>query len=307
MPIEQQEEVYILLFHAPQEVAGLMKLLYTLLGLVVLASAARADSVTTIQLLNRPAEEVIPIVEPMLGSNDAISGQGFNIFLRSSPATLARIRSIIEVLDIPARVLQISVFQGSNRDLGTLGISGNIRIEGGDASIDVGSKESDKVDAGGNITFSTDNSSGSISGISTQSRLNDSPVHQVRVTEGNEAYMETGEQIPYFFGGSRIGRRGGVGGVEFKDVMTGFYVLPRIHGDNVTLQVSPFRNAQTNASGINIETQSANTTITGRIGQWLLLGGATEQVERVQRGTGSYAATRSGSSTGIWIKADLVE
>ncbi len=38
-----------------------MKLLYTLLGLkLLLASAVQADSITTIQLRNRPADEVIP-------------------------------------------------------------------------------------------------------------------------------------------------------------------------------------------------------------------------------------------------------
>lgn len=284
-----------------------MKMLCTWFSLLILASSVHADSMTTIQLQNRPAEEVIPIVEPLLGSNDVITGQGYSIFLRSSPQTLARVRSIIDALDIPARVLQVSVFQGSNRDVSTLGISGNLQIERGDAAVGIGSQGGDADDAGGNITFSTDDASGSVSGISTQSRLSGGPVHQVRVTEGSEAYIETGQQIPYFFGGSRVRHRGGVGGVEFKNVTTGFYVLPRIHGENVTLQVSPFSNSRTNASGRNIETQSANTTITGRIGEWLLIGGATEQIRRVDRSTGSRAATESDTSSSIWIRADLVE
>lgn len=284
-----------------------MKLLYTLLGLVILVSAAQADSITTIQLLNRPAEEVIPIVEPMLGRDDAITGQGFKIFLRTSPETLARVKNIIEALDTPARMLQISVFQGSNRDLSKLGISGNIEIDSGDASVSIGSERSNNGDAGGSVTYSTDDSSGSINSISTHERLKDNPVHQVRVTEGTEAFIETGEQIPYFFSSNWIIPRGVVGGVEYKDVITGFYVLPRIHGDNVTLQVSPFRNSQTNASGVNIETQSANTTISGRIGEWLLIGGATEQIKRTRSGTGSYIATQGGANESIWIKAVLVQ
>lgn len=284
-----------------------MKRLCIWLGLVILASAVHADSMTTIQLQSRSAEEVIPIVTPMLGSDDVITGQGYNIFLRSSPQTLARVRSMIEALDIPARVLQVSVFQGSSRDVSTLGISGTLQVERGNASVDIGSKSGNADDAGGNVTFSTDNASGSVSGISTRSRLSGSPVHQVRVTEGNEAYIETGEQIPYFFGGSRVHHRGGVAGVEFRNVTTGFYVLPRIHGENVTLQVSPFSNSRTSASGLNIETQSANTTITGRIGEWLLIGGATEQIKRVDRSTGSRVATQGGTSSSIWIRADLIE
>jgi type II secretory pathway component GspD/PulD (secretin) len=129
----------------------------------------------------------------------------------------------------------------------------------------------------------------------------------VRVSEGNQAYIETGEQIPYFSGAYWTAPRTTSGGIDYKDVMTGFYVLPRIQGENVMLQVSPFKNSMRNASGGSIETQSASTTITGRIGQWLLIGGSTEEVSRRQSGTGSYTSTQSRNDQSIWIKADLVQ
>ena len=439
-----------------------MKRLSKLLGLMLLVSTAQADSISTIQLQHRPAEEVIPIVEPMLGADDAISGQGFKIFLRSSPATLARVRDMIDVLDTPAKILQISVFQGSDRDLAELGVSDNVHIERGDASVDIGSEKdknddaggsitysttdgsasingfrsfvcepfqpyncstarreevipivepknespgggcikrdigsgpsrfswssgssryralrpverqlstlarvrdikdrrsghackdtsqisvfqgsdrdlaelgvSDNVhiergdasvdrqrqcigsekdkndDAGGSITYSTTDGSASINGISTHKSLRDNPIHQVRVTEGTEAHIETGERIPYFYGAAWKGRRGfAAGSIEYKDALTGFYVLPRIRGDNVTLEVSPFKSSRSNTGGDNIDTQSASTTITGRVGEWLLIGGVTEQLERTQSATGTTIATQSRGNTGIWIKADLVQ
>ncbi len=277
------------------------------LAAVLLASAVQADSIATIQLQNRPAEEVIPIVEPMLGAGDAITGQGFKIFLRSSPETLVRVRNMIDVLDTPARMLQVSVFQGSERDLGELGISANISIESGDASVDIGNGGDNEDRTGGSITYGTTGESASISGISTQKSLRDNPIHQVRVTEGSEAYIETGEQIPYFYGAGWTGRRGFAGAIEYKDAITGFYVLPRIRGDNVMLEVSPFRNTRSKTGGDNIETQSANTTITGRVGEWLLIGGVTEQLERSQSTTGTTVATQSREDTSIWIRADLVQ
>jgi len=284
-----------------------MKRLFKLLGLVLLVSAVQADSISTIQLKNRPAEEVIPIVEPMLGADDAISGQGFKIFLRSSPETLARVRNMVDVLDTPAKTLQVSVFQGSDRDLGELGISANIHIESGDASVDVGNERDNNDDAGGSVTYGTAKGSASINGISTQKSLRDNPIHQVRVTEGTEAYIETGERIPYFHGAAWKGRRGFAGAIEYKDALTGFYVLPRIRGDNVILEVSPFKSSQSSTGGRNIDTQSASTTITGRVGEWLLIGGVTEQLERAQSATGTTFATQSRADTGIWIKADLVQ
>ena len=266
-----------------------MRTLLKPLGLLLLVSAAQADSVSVIELQHRPAEEVIPIVQPMLAPSDAITGTGFKLFLQSSPQTAARVRSMIEMLDTPARIMQVSVFQGSESSLREIAASARLRVESGATS------------------YGTTGGSVSVDGISTQESLRQNPLHQVRVAEGNEAYIETGERIPYFYGAAFAGRRAVAGAVEFQNVVTGFYVLPRIRGDNVFLEVSPFSSSSSNNSGGNIETQAASTTISGSLGEWLLIGGVTEQVERSETGIGSTYATRGKDATGIWIKADLVE
>jgi hypothetical protein len=46
--------------------------------------------------------------------------------------------------------------------------------------------------------------------------------------------------------------------------------------------------------------------LTGRIGEWLLIGGVTEQLKRAQSGTGTSVSTRSRNNESIWIKADLI-
>lgn len=176
-----------------------MKLFFSLVGLMLLASTVQADSVNTIQLRNRPAAEIIPIVKPILGADEAITGQGFKIFLRSSAATLAEIKGMIETLDSAAKILQISVFQGNTRGLKALGLSGNIRVESDGARVGVGTNRNSGGDGGASIKYGTGNASGDISGSSTRIRLEDSPIHQLRVTEGSEAYIETGAQIPFFF------------------------------------------------------------------------------------------------------------
>ncbi len=279
-----------------------MKLIYKLLPILFL-SAVYADSISTIQLRNRPAVEVIPIVKPMLGPTDAISGQGFKIFLRASAETLSQVEAMIEALDLAPQNLQISVFQGSTRGLRELGLGGNIRIESGDSSVEIGSGSSGS--SGGSITYSNNGVSGSVEGTSTRKRLQNNPIHQIRVSAGSAAYIETGSQIPYFSGAGWGLPRGTTGGIEYKDVVTGFYVLPRIQGDRVTLQVSPFKNSLYGDSG-GIETQSASTTVTGRIGEWLLIGGVSEQLKRAQSGSGSQISTQSRRNESIWIKADLV-
>ena len=284
-----------------------MRFVLLLLGLALLVGAVQADSITTIQLRNRPAAEVMPVIKPMLGADDAISGQGFKIFLRASPQTLAQVKDMIAALDVASKVLQISVFQGSTRGLRELGFDANIQIKRGDASVGIGAGGNNDGNAAGSITYGTSSGSGSVSGTSTQKRLQNNPIHQVRVTEGRDAYIETGQQIPYFSGSNWITPKGFGGGIEYKDVVSGFYVLPRIHGDNVTLTISPFKNSPSDTGGGNISTQYASTTVTGRIGDWLLIGGVTEQLRRAQSGSGSRISTQSRSNQSIWIKADLVQ
>lgn len=285
-----------------QETAYPMKLLYTLLGLALLASPVRADSITAIQLYNRPAEEVIPIIEPMLGAGDVLTGRGFKLFLRSTPATLAEVREIIDVLDKAAKILQISVFQGSQQDLRALAIGGNMQFESGDASGSIGINRNKGA---GSINYNTRNTSASINATSTSGRMENHPLHRLRITEGSAGYIETGEQIPYFSGGGGVGSRQPAGNIEYRNVPTGFYVLPRIHGDNVTLQISAFKNSLTKSRTGNIASQQASTTITGGIGEWLLIGGVTEQIRRSQSGIGNYSSAQGSANAGIWIKADL--
>ena len=245
-----------------------MKSLCLLLILLTQSSLLHAASLNIIQLTNRQAFEVIPVIEPMLAPGDAISGQGFKIFLRSSPETLAEVRAIIEALDTAGKTLQISVFQGSSRMLKQLAVSGNIQIQNG-------------------------NVSGSLGGSSSEQSSQSGPLHRVRVSEGREAYIETGQRIPFFGHGS-------------KSVLTGFYVLPRVNGNQVILEVSPFKNSLSGSGNNSIDTQSANTTITGRIGEWLLIGGVSEQSSQTQSGILSQGSSESRSETSIWIRAELV-
>ena len=282
-----------------------MKQLCLLLASLLLVSTVRADSVSVVQLQHRPAAEVVPVIAPMLGPNDAISGEGFRIFVRASAEGQQRVRSLVERLDTPARVLQVSVFQGSEQVLRELALRANVQVQRGDTTIDVGS--GNEADGGGRIIYSTSGGSASVDAVATQRNLRDHPIHRVRVTEGKEAYIETGERIPYFVGAAMRGRRALAGGVQYENVVTGFYALPRIRGDNVVLEVSPFKSSRSDTGRGNVETQSATTTVTGRAGEWLFIGGVSEQTERTESAVASTYATQGSRNTGIWIKAELVE
>jgi hypothetical protein len=266
---------------------------------LLLLSTVQAASITTIQLQNRPAEEILPIVKPLLNPGEVITSSGFKLFLRASPASVEQVQDIVDAVDIAAKMLQISVFQGSERDLKTMAISGNLRIESGDASVGVGGGVGSSGKQGaGNITYNSGNVSGDINANSSQASQASKPLHQLRVAEGTEGFIQTGNQLAYSSYNN---------GTEYKDVTTGFYVLPRIRGSGVILKVRPFKNSQSNTRAGNIETQSANTTISGRLGEWLPLGGVSEQFKRSQSGIGSSSSSEGSNKSSIWIRADLIQ
>jgi len=277
------------------EAACQMKLpSYLFLLCLLLVSAVQAQSLTTLQLQHRTAAEVIPVIQPMLAAGDVITGQGYKIFLRASPQTVSDVQEMIDALDTAQTMLQISVFQGSRQKLETLSLGGSLQIEGDNGSVGIGKGASG---GGGTVTYDSGNTSASANANSKRLSRQNSPVYQVRVAEGNEAFIETGDQVPYSAGDD---------GTVYQKVTSGFYVLPRIHGDNVTLAVRPFKNALSASRSGSIETQSANTTLTGRIGEWLQVGGVSEHNSYSQSGTASYSSGTSNRRDSIWIRADLL-
>src|SRR5690606_18702339 len=115
---------------------------------------------------------------------------------------------------------------------------------------------------------------------------------------------ETGTAIPYFSGYDRVTPGTRTGGIDYKDVTTGFYVRPRLRGEQVILSVSPFKQSPDPRRGGDIRIQSARTTISGPLGEWLPIGGTTEQTQQSHSRIDALGSTRSRNDTGIWIKAD---
>jgi len=286
-----------------------MNILMALLCSISLFSgAALADPIQPIQLKHRPADEIIPVIKPLLGPDDSLTGQGYQLFIRTSDSNFEQIRQMVNKLDRAAKLLLISVFQGDDRELRALGVSGNLQVQDSNSNISVGSANQ-SARRGADVQYSTRNASAGAHTLSTRGRLTDNPIHQLRISEGSEGYIETGKSIPYFSGSYWRGRRHGIveGGVDYKDISTGFYVLPRVHDEQITLDVSPYKQSQSRQRSGAIETQSASTRITGQLGQWLAIGGVSGQTRRSSTGIGSYGSTQSRDNASIWIKADLVQ
>lgn len=249
------------------------------LGMLVLAfvlvavGAARADDtvVEVIPLKNRSAEDVVPALQALAGPDGVVTAMGTRLVVRASPAALAQIKRVIEELDTPPRSLWITVEQSMDRAASARGAEVEVRH-----GTSVERRTSRTVVTG---SFAT--------GRSEESGAD---VQRLRVLEGSRAFIRTGRAVPVaqaqvvpFDGSVAV-----VQGTAYQEADSGFYVVPRVSGDHVTLEIST-RGDRLDEDGA-IDVQRIETTVSGRLGEWMSLGG----VGRRQDGRDSGILAGSG-------------
>ncbi|MHB1231931.1 MAG: secretin N-terminal domain-containing protein [Burkholderiales bacterium] len=261
------------------------------------------DKIEVITLNYRAAEQVIPIIQPLLDKDGAVTGMQNRLIIRTSPANLAQIKCVLAQIDTQPKRLMITVRQSTTRDAlaRESSVYGTVGGEGGrmtlpqtpgaaDARVEVGGERNR---AGAKIT-------------STRDIENSADVQKVQVLEGNPAFIRVGQSVPYR--GRTVYRdaRGTtvVDDTQFKDVTSGFYVLPRVSGDRVILEINPQRDTLGSHGAVNI--QQAATTLSGRLGEWIELGGIGQQADT--SGSGTVYSTRDASTDNrsIFVKVEEV-
>lgn len=243
------------------------------LALLAFTSAAMAQMVLeVIPLKYRTAEEMIPILQPMLAREGSLSGLRGQLVIRTTPANLDEIRRILTSIDIAPRRLLITVAQDLAADRRRQGaqISGALRTDD-DLRLSLpgtGVSPRDGVQARVFDNRSTDNL-----------RV----MQSVQVLDGRSAYVQTGESAPV---PERRVTRSVVGGkvveqivdsTDYRSAGTGFYVTPRVAGERVTLEVSTQRDAFVARRPGAVDVQRAVTTVSGRLGEWLEVGGFSQE------------------------------
>lgn len=247
-----------------------------LLALAILAGIpALADELEIIDLHHRRADDVIPIVLPLLEAGGALTGADDKLFVRSSPANLAQIREAVAAIDRPQRQLLITVGQGSVDVRDGTSVRGSATIGGGDVRVGV-----NRPPAGeSGVTVVTRSRS-----VQTDQQNTSS----VRALEGSEAYISIGQSVPITSTTVTTGWHPPVAqqSTSYRDVTSGFYATARVNGDLVTLEISSRQQAY-RPRDETIDTKGARSVVTGRLGEWIELGAVRE--------------AQSGSSSGLLV------
>jgi len=250
---------------------------------VALAGLAVAENlvIEVVAIRNRPAADLVPPLQAVLGSEATVTAYENRLIVRAPRALLPQIRRLVDELDVRPRSLWITVHQ--DRDLAASGRS----VEAGVAVGPGG------VAAGGSISADRNAEQGD-------------DVHRLRVLEGTAAFISFGESVPMETalvtpapGGAVV-----VSGTTYQQAERGFWVVARLAGDRVTLEIET---ALDEARGAGVlESQGVSTTVSGRLGEWVSLGEIGLQSEARAAGIlHAGRATRSEQRT-VRVKVEAV-
>ena len=159
-----------------------------------------------IPLRHRTADQVLPVLQPLLEPGATLSGMRGQLFLRASPANADDIKRALAAIDRPAKRLQISV-----------------RLD------DAAERERREVQASGSVGSGGVRFSGSAQ--DARSTAAERVDQRLQVLEGSRAYINTGQ--------SRLMRL--PDGTVVQELAAGFEVVPRVSGDRVHLDIAQQR------------------------------------------------------------------
>jgi len=249
-------------------------ILLLIAGLSVTPSVSADDfALEVIPLHHRSAAELLPMVQDFIAKNGVIKAADDKLIIRTHPANLSELRKLITKLDVPLRSLLITVKQ----------------LSGESARQDEASTESRTGDNDAPVhntrVWRTDTRDGA------------DRTQQLQVTEGAEAFIDVGRQIPISDFALSQSRSGTLmeQKTRYVGATTGFYVRPHLNGDTVSVEITPY---QTTQSGVTTPpkfiTQALHSTVTGKLGKWITIGASSTSIDENKHKVIEYSTSQRG-------------
>jgi type II secretory pathway component GspD/PulD (secretin) len=246
--------------------------------LLVLAAAhavAQQTVLEVIPLKYRTVEEIIPVLRPLMPPTAALSGLNNRLIVRTTPANLVEVKQLLATLDAAPRRLMISVRQDADLARDTRGAEVSGRVEIGDQAIVTVPGSPSRGERGASVR--ADGVHARV--YSSEAQRTDRISQQVQVMEGGRALIRVGQSVPVrapqvidTSDGRRILRT-----TELREVETGFHVVPRLSGDQVTLEIYAAADTLQSPSTGAANIQRVETVVTGRLGEWIEIAGIGQQ------------------------------
>ncbi|WCR43873.1 secretin [Stutzerimonas stutzeri] len=245
-----------------------------------------------IQLTNRMAEDVLPVAESVLGGQGRVTAYGNQLIVNAPDSLIRELRQVVDQLDVAPRRLLISVDTQDSASSTTGGYRVDGSVRAGDVEFETGRGEIGGRDQVRIIRRSTNSRDGGI--------------QQIQASEGYPALIQVGQSVPL--------KTQGIDGygqiyqqTQYRDVLRGFYATATVHGDRVQISISSSRDRLAQGRSGVVEVQNADTRISGRVGEWITVGGIDESASSDQRGTLRRYSTQGSQNLSMRLKVDVLD
>ncbi len=271
--------------------------LFLFAALLGIAGKVFADyPIEVIELKSRPYEEILPLVQPFVGNDGTVTGMGSSLVIKAAPEQVREIKRLLATLDRPPKRLRIVVDNGDDRTRSSRGYRASADIKTGNGQISINSPG-----------YPVDSSRGEVRLHDRRSTTTQSSQQFVQAMEGQPAYISSGLQVPlptterYYGGGIPYQRTT----TQLHDVTRGFYVVPRVSGDAVTLEIAQHNDQPGRRYGV-VDTQRIDSVVHGRLGEWIDLGGQDTTESAHQGGLGRSVNSQQGRLQGVQVKVECL-
>ncbi|MCK4841204.1 MAG: hypothetical protein KAT04_04900 [Methylococcales bacterium] len=267
----------------------MLKWLLLCLLLFNMSCYANESTIEVIPLHNRSSLELQSILTPMLEDSERIIANRSNLIIKATPARQQEIKELIEKLDTVLNNLSITVIQSRTKTAQQLNASAKLRVN---IPIDHPAKSSTHI-------------KGYFAQTAGLSKSDSTQV--VKTLEGQTAYIRVGNIHPIqntHYYDSPYGQHSISSNTQYIEATTGFRVIPRLtaDADQVILDITPWSDKMTRNG--QIETQGGHTTIRVNLGEWVEIGGFSENSQLSEKGSFSRTYSSSNKNMHILIKVE---
>ncbi|NVZ33973.1 MULTISPECIES: secretin N-terminal domain-containing protein [unclassified Pseudomonas] len=242
--------------------------LRTLLTLLLLATSFSVMAATeVVPLSNRTSADLLPVAQNFIGKDGTVSAYGNQLIVNAEPDKIQGLRALLAQLDTPSKRLLITVDTNENNQQS----NGNNQTQV--------------------ITYSTESRDGGI--------------QQIQASEGVPALIQVGQSVPLTTTQpDAYGRPQNQ--TQYRNVTQGFYVTASVTGETVHLSISTNRDRMSQERPDVVSVQSTDTTVSGRLGEWITLAGINRQTQADKSTTTRSYSTQGRDDLTLRVKVDTL-
>ncbi|QJP96318.1 secretin N-terminal domain-containing protein [Pseudomonas fluorescens] len=243
--------------------------LRTLLTTLLLGCSFSVMAATEIVPLKyHTSADMLPVAQDFIGKDGQVSAYGNQLIVKAEPDKIQELKALLTQLDTAPKRLLITVDTNENNQQNT------------------GDQQTRIID------------------YSTASR--DGGIQQVQASEGAPALIQVGQSVPIT--SSQSNSWGDYSSqTQYRNVTQGFYVTASVTGDTVHLSISTNRDRMSQERPDVVNVQSTDTTVTGRLGEWITLAGVNRETQADKQGLARSYSTQGRDDMTLRVKVDTLD